>query len=209
MNHLFRWLYAAVPITLVLLSAYVLVQQNYRESLNDPQIEMAEDAAAHLSGGASPAEVMPLISGESGARAPSVDIAQSLAPWLAVFDASGAPLESSGSLGQASLKLPPGVFDTSKWIKHPNGTFYNQGPVAETRFTWEPKDGVRQAVVLIETPDKKYFVAAGRNMREVEQRIEHEGELVFVAWLGTLAAFAVLQWVAYVLGGRVARHHAR
>lgn len=208
MNCLWRWLYAAVPVTLVLGACYAVVQQDYRESLNDPQIQMAEDGALALLKGGVPAQVMPLSAGQTGARTPSFDLSQSLSAWVAVYDASGTPLEASASLESAPPRLPAGVFDTSTWVKHSNGAFYDQGPVPETRFTWQPRDGVRQAVVLAQTPDKKYFVAAGRNMREVEQRIEHEGETLFVAWLATLAAIAVLQ-LAYVFGRGVAHGRAR
>src|SRR6185369_5577214 len=100
----------------------------------------------------------------------------------AVYDANGTPLEASGQLDNAPPKLPAGVFDTVEWLAHLNGLYYNQSPFAQTRFSWQPNSSVRQAVVIVQTPDKKYFVAAGRNMREVEQRIEHEGEIVFVLW---------------------------
>lgn len=208
MKYVLWWLYAAAGATLVLGVCYVAVQQMYRESLNDPQIQIVEDGSAALSTGAVPAELMPLVAGEPGARTPSVDMARSLAVWIVVYDSSGVPLESSATLDGAPPRLPPGVFDTTTWTKHSNGTFYNQGPVAETRFTWQPEAGIRQAVVLAETPDKKYFIAAGRNMREVEQRIEHEGELVFMGWLATLAALAVLQ-LLYVFGRGAARRYSR
>jgi hypothetical protein len=207
-RYILWFLYAAVPATLVLGVAYAVIEQNYREGLNDPQIQMAEDGASALSRGAAPAEVMPLTVGQPGARTPTIDASQSLSVWIAIFDASGTPLESSATIADNPLVLPNGVFNTSSWVKHGNGTYFNQGPVAETRFTWQPEAGVREAVVLVETPDKKYFVASGRNMREVEQRIEHEGEIIFVGWVVTMLAIAMLQ-LLYVFGGSIARHRAR
>ena len=64
---------------------YVAVQQDYRQSLNDPQIQMAEDAAAPLNAGAAPASLV------TRGTTP-INIAASLAPWIAVYDESGTPL---------------------------------------------------------------------------------------------------------------------
>jgi len=191
MKYLFYWLMAAVPATLVLGVGYAALQQNYRQSLNDPQIQMAEDAAARLRGGEAPAAL-------AVPGAPPVDIGGSLDPWLAIYDAAGTPLVASAVLDNVPPRLPQDVFDTSGWLKHPNGTFYDQGSVAETRFTWQPRQGVRQAVVLVQTADKKYFVAAGRNMREVEQRIDQEGEIVFAGWVATMGAILAVE-LLYVL----------
>ena len=40
-----KWLPLGVAVTLVCALIYATVQQNYRQSANDPQIQMAEDAA--------------------------------------------------------------------------------------------------------------------------------------------------------------------
>ncbi len=184
------WVLIAVPITLVLLIAYAIVQQNYRESLNDPQIQMAEDAAASLENGAQLDQVVP-----TG----KVDIANSLAPWLAVYNAQGVPLLADAQLNGAPPQLPQGVFDTSTWGYPIIGHHLNGSPVDQNRFTWQPNPAVRQAVVLVymQGPTVYGYVAAGRNMREIEQRIEHEGEIVFVGWLFTLAATFVTSFLVW------------
>jgi len=184
--------YSAVAVTGVCAMAYVIVQQDYRESLNDPQIQMAEDAATTLSSGGVPAEIVPH-------GTPLTNLRDSLAPWIAVYDQNGLALEASGQLDNAPPKLPAGIFDTATWLKHPNGLFFNQSPVLQNRFSWQPEAGMRQAVVIAQTPDKKYFVVAGRNMREVEQRIEHEGEIVFVAWLFTLGCLFAASFIGWFL----------
>lgn len=185
------WAFAAVPVTLVLLVGYAVVQQNYREGLNDPQIQMAEDAALALKSGAQIDQVVPTA---------KVNVAESLSPWLAVYNAQGVPLLASGQLDGAAPQPPQGIFDSSSWVKHQNGTFYDQGPVLETRVTWQPGSGVRQAIVVVKLSGPVYgFVIAGRNMREVEQRIEHEGEIVFAGWLATLIAMLAASYVAWWL----------
>src|SRR5690349_14534601 len=64
---------------------YVQVQQVLRSAANDPQVQIAEDAAAALDAGRTPLSVV------SG---PAVDIGRSLAPWIAVYDTAGAVLAS-------------------------------------------------------------------------------------------------------------------
>jgi len=194
------WVWSAVAVTLVLFVVYAVVQQVYRQGLNDPQIQMAEDAVLSLQQGAAPADIVSLSRAQTGAAHTTsiVDIAQSLAPWLVVYDANGQVLENTGQLDNAPPKLPSGVFDTSTWLAHPNGLFYNQSPIFQTRFTWQPQPGVRQAIVLAQTPDHRYFVAAGRNMREVEQRIEHLGEMIFLGWAATLGAMLILGAAVWV-----------
>ena len=155
--------------------------------MNDPQIQMAEDGALVLAHGGVPADVVP--------HGATFDAEASLAPWIAVFDQNGTPLESSASVGTAPLQLPKGLFDTSTWLK---GKMYTQNGMRETRVTWQPNPETRQAVVLVQTTDGR-FVAAGRNMREVEQRIEHEGEIIFAGWLVTLAALLVASFIGWQL----------
>ncbi len=164
------WVPILVATSGLFLFAYWGIQQEYRMAANDPQIAMAEDGAALLDQGASPASLVPRTEAQS-AGAPTVDLMTSLDPWLAVFDASGTPLESSASLGSAPLQLPQGVFDTSTWKR----VYAEQGvgmtiPQNETRFTWQPSSSARQAVVLVRAADHGYFVASGRSLREVEAR---------------------------------------
>ena len=57
---------------------------------------------------------------------------------------------------------------------------------------------MRQAVIVAHAKNGMY-VAAGRNMREVEQRIEHEGEIMFVIWLFTLGCLCVASFIGWRL----------
>lgn len=179
------WLPLVVALTGVFGFAFTAVQQNYRQSMNDPQIAMAEDAAASLSRDYNPEKVIP-----SGGV--PVDIATSLSPWIAIFDDSGTVVDSYAGLDNSGLRLPEGLFDTSTWQplkKYVAPT----GP--ETRVTWQPRPGVRQAIVLVQfqTPHGVGYVAAGRSMRLVEERIINLTQLGAVAWSTTvLAVFATI-----------------
>jgi hypothetical protein len=179
------WLPLVVATTGIFSFAYLATQQNYRQSLNDPQIQMAEDAAVSLAANYIPANVV--VRGVS-----LVDMTTSLASWTVVYDASGVPLESSGVLDGASPRLPAELFDTSTWN---SGKTFSAPTGSETRVTWQPRDGVRQAVVLVSfhTPQGVGYVAVGRSMRVVEDRIINLTHLAVVAWGVTiLASFAVI-----------------
>lgn len=189
------WVPIAVVITGVFAFGYWAVQQNYRQSLNDPQIQMAEDAAVYLANDYTPAALVP--------RGVSpVDIATSLAPWIAVYDASGTPLESGAVLDGSPPRLPTGVFDTSTWRKFIIGHHLNTAPQNEDRFSWQPRADVRQAIVLVSfnAPHGIGFVAAGRNMREVEAREAALAGGATALWGMTMLASLVAIVVLIALG---------
>ena len=173
MNTLKKWLPWAFLATLLAGLVYVTTQQSYRQTANDPQIAMAEDDAAALANG----QVATISSG-------TVDLAISLSPYVVVYDETGKPISGNGTLEGTLPNLPPGVFDAARSLK-------------EDRFTWQPRTGVRSAVVLVHVNGGAGgFVMAGRSLREVEIR---EGQLeayVGAAWivalLGTLMLVAFL-----------------
>ncbi len=145
-------------VTVMFVTIYAVVQQDERQSANDPQIQIAEDAAASLdSGGSFQSIILPT----------RIDIAKSLGVFTAAFDDSGKPIGSSGYLNGELPTLPPGVFDSVR----------SEG---EDRFTWQPENGVRDAVVVA-----KYsggFVMAGRSLREVEKRESALLAVIFASW---------------------------
>jgi hypothetical protein len=162
-----RWFPLAVAITLVLGIVYVVGQQGYRMSVNDPQIQLAEDAATALTNGQLIDSVVPT---------KQVDIASSLAPFVVVFDDSGKGIASSGLLHNQMPTLPSGVFD---YVRK-NG---------QDRITWQPEPGIRSAVIVTRyTGQKPGFVMAGRSMRESEVRTNKLFELVVVGGMATLVA---------------------
>jgi hypothetical protein len=76
----------------------------------------------------------------------------------AIYDAAGQPLESSAELGGLPPRPPSGVFDYARLH-------------GENRVTWQPEPGTRIALVVKPMPGiSGWFIAAGRNMREVEKR---------------------------------------
>ena len=154
---------------------YAAVQQDLRQSANDPQIQMAEDTAAKLADGQQVQNVVP---------SEKVDIANSLAPYIIVFDATGKPIASSVQLNGQTPTIPSGVFD---YVRQ-NG---------EDRITWQPQSGVRSAIVVTQFKGPNSgFVLAGRSLREVEIREDDIMHLILLGWIAillvTLLATAIL-----------------
>jgi len=170
-NIIRHWLPLAVLTFAFCGLVYLAVQQNLRIGANDPQIQMAEDIASSLSGGANPASLVP---------SSDIDIATSLAPFVVIFDSTGNVIVSSGLLHGKNLTLPAGVLDYVK----ANG---------EDRLTLQPEPGVRIAAVIVPVSGANSgYVLTGRSLRETEYRIDQFGLLVVAALLATLAASLVV-----------------
>ncbi len=156
------WLPLAIVTTMLCGLLYAAVQYNVRSGANDPQIQMAEDAATDLQNNKIPDQIIPQS---------KIDISKSLAPFMIIYNQQGQILSSSANLYGKNPILPEGVLVDTK----------NKG---ETRFTWQPSVGVRSAVVV------KYFggpnpgfVLAGRSLREIEKREDYILKEVVLGYL--------------------------
>jgi len=197
MKYFFWWLFAAVPVTALCLGIYIADQQVYRQSANDPQIQLAEDGATRLNNGGVPADLVP--------RGSLTNLSTSLDTWTSVYDQSGMPLEASAQLDNAPPKLPSGVFDTTNASAKVDDPIWKDG---EYRFTWQPRAGVRQAMVLVRA-DNGYFVAAGRSLRLSEERTHQLGINMIFGWAATLVGILVVQLLYHVFVRRVKAGSAR
>ena len=152
-------------VSALALMSYIVGQQVLRHDANDPQIQIASDAASDLSTGAAPQTVVP---------ARSVDIARSLAPFVIVYDDSGTPIASSGNLHGTTPRPPVGVFNAVR-------------QTTSSTLTWQPEPGVRIASVTFRyTGAHSGFVLAGRSLREVENRESTLFKLVTLGWAGLM-----------------------
>jgi hypothetical protein len=175
------WLPIAAVSTVFAGVVYATVQQSQRSSANDPQLQMAEDAAAQLSRGAAPENVAP---------GSPVDIARSLAPFTIVFDGDGTVRASTAELDSHTPVPPQGVLDTAT----ANGI---------DTITWQPREGVRAAIVVVpyEGDGASGTVLVGRSLRAVEQREDRTLLIAGLAWLAALVGGAVAAGLgAYVWG---------
>ncbi len=177
-NVLKLWLPLVVITTGICGLVYLTTQQLLRMGANDPQIQMAEDTAAVLENGSTPAEVV---------KGQAVDVASSPAPFLVIYNNQGVPQASNARLHEELPELPSGVF---QYVKE-NG---------EDRITWQPEPGVRIAAVVVGFQgDQAGFVMAGRSLRESESRTDQIGMIVAAAWvvimMSSLVAVILMEMV--------------
>jgi hypothetical protein len=161
-----KWLPLAIATAGLCALVYLTAQQSLRMGANDPQIQMAEDAASNLNAGASVESVVP---------SAKVEIADSLAPFLMVFDDTGKVLASSATLHGAVPTYPAGVLDYTR-------------QKGQDRVTWQPEAGVRMATVVVHYQNG--FVMAGRSLLDVEIRETYmeniSGAAILAIWVITL-----------------------
>jgi len=155
-----RWLPFAFISTVLCALIYLSVQQDLRQSANDPQIQIAEDAVSDLKKGQTPANLVSSLK--------QIEMEESLAPFLIFYDESNKPVESSASLNGRIPSPPVGVFEFVK-LKQ------------SKRFTWEPKKGVREAAIMIKS--SQGFVLSAKSLREIEKRDYQLRLQVGIAWI--------------------------
>lgn len=166
-----KWVLVALAGCGLILFTEVGVQQNYRQTANDPQIQMAEDAAAALNHGANPDSVVP------PAR---VDQEHSLAPFIIIVNKQRHIVATNAASGSDNALPPVGVFD-------------NVDARGEQHLSWQTMQGVRFATVV--TPATNGYVIAARSLKEVESR---EHQLAFIGGL-TLLGYLLVTFLAIVV----------
>jgi hypothetical protein len=164
-----RWLQLAALATATSLLVYLAVQQVGRQTANDPQLQIARDAASSLASGQAAAVIT---------NGPTIDIGRSLAPWITVIDEDGKIVSSSARLHGNPRTVPAGVLDHARRS-------------GEERVTWQPEEGVRMATVVVHNKGGG-FVVAGRSLQESEARTLAYGQLILFAWFATLVGLLVI-----------------
>lgn len=167
MKRIVYWFAAVLLLSGIYVTIYAAVQHILRIGANDPQIQMAEDAAVRRSQGSPATSLI----GEV------IDVSTSLSPFLIVYDSNGEVLAASARLDARIPALPSGVLHDTR-------------PEHENRLTWQPQSGVRLASVVVATPQG--YVLAGRSLREVERRERDAEAIIGIAWLLSLGVLAVV-----------------
>ena len=168
LHKLRHFLPLAVLITCLCGLIYLTVQQSYRMSANDPQIQMAEDTGLALSEGQKVADLL---------SAQKIDIATSVSPFIVVYDNKGLPIAATGTLNNQLPQLPAGIF---AYVDH----------TVEDRVTWQPFPGIRHAIIVVKYVSNQGtgYVMAGRSLREIEKRETQLELYVSISWGVTLLA---------------------
>ena len=170
------WLPVATLAVLFAGLLYVVAQQALRTGANDPQIQLAQDAAAALDAGAVPSDVVP---------AGDIDIARSLAVFTIVTDGSGAILAGNATLDGSPPTVPSGILHAAR-------------AGATDKVTWQPRDGVRVAQATIGWQGGA--VTVGRSLFEIERREDAVMALCAAGLVATLLALAAASLVVAWLG---------
>ncbi len=169
-----RFLYAALAAValsgVISLFIFGAVQQSFRQSANDPQIQMVEDAVTILNNGTP---------SSSFTTSEKINVGESLAPFIVIYDTNGRPMAGNGFLHGALLTPPQGVFTAVQQVR-------GKGPDADAGFatdevTLQTETGVRIASAIL--PYKDGFVLAGRSLREIELRTQNLLSQVIFGWI--------------------------
>jgi hypothetical protein len=173
-RNLIIWVGLTSVSVIFLLTAYLAVQQNYRLTANDPQIQIAEDTAKELANSQkNQLEVSPN----------KTDISRSLSVFIIVYDDKGQVVTSSAILDGKNPELPIGVL-------------YYARDHGRNLFTWQPKPGVRIAAAVAKFSGKQSgYVLVGRSLREVEVRIDKLTSIFGIS----LAAIIILESLTVIL----------
>lgn len=165
----YKWLLVPFLFTLICGLIYVTLQQNYRQTANDPQIQVAEAVASRLSNG-----------DRALTRSSTVDIAQSQSLFVVVYDKDGKPVGGTGKLGAGLPTIPHGSLS---WADR----------YGENRITWQPLPMVRDAIVIkpYKNANGSGYVLVGRSLKETEKRIDQLSNFTFWAWVVGMIAIGV------------------
>jgi hypothetical protein len=143
------FLFLSLCWTVVVGFAAFAVQQNYRTSANDPQIQYVQDIITGLNAGQ-----------QLSLQPDGTDISSSLSPFIALYDAKGTALSANVTYNGQLPQIPTSEF--SHVDKH--GT---------TSFTWKPGSNDRFAVIVGKAAGSDQYIAVGRSLSEVRMR-EHD-----------------------------------
>ena len=167
------WVAAFVMISLAAGAIYLTAQQTGRIGANDVPEAVSRLAAQSLGQGDVPVVVV---------GSAVVDLAARSSPFMIVFDSAHRVLATNATVAGAVPNVPTGVLD-SAWQ---NG---------ENRVTWQPMDGVREAVVAQPWRHgaSSGVVVAGISLLPTEARSRSVLQLTILGWvIGLVLISAVL-----------------
>jgi hypothetical protein len=161
------WLPLVIVIVIFSGLAYAEAQQVYRQSANDPQIQIAEDLAAAIAQGQPVDQIVPAQG--------TTELSSTLSPFVMIYSASSTLIGSSALLDGKNPSFPTSVFDQVK--VH-----------GQWRQTWQPAPGVREAVVVTAySGTSSGFLVVGRSLKEIEMREQSAEYMAGVAGIIALA----------------------
>ncbi len=173
MTRIVRWTAAAIIVTALFASLYLVMQQGERQGADDAPGRLASQVAAQLSNSGAPAGTGTSGDGSTGA---TVDLAVSDAEFFVVYDAANRPVSGTGRLDGALPTIPVGVLDEARRS-------------GSNHVTWQTPDGRRFASV--ERQAGQNVVLGAQSLAPSENRTDHLASLILIAWACVLAVIVV------------------
>jgi hypothetical protein len=166
------WLAIVGTTMIVLLTAFVMVQQSTRLAANDAPLALNQAVRARLDNRYSPdAAVLTQPSNLSD-----------LAPFAILTD-SKLNVEASSTPAGKAMILPP------------SGSFAYTKAHGQNRFTWQPSPGLRIATIITSYQGGSQYIVTGQSLGEAQSRIQVYTALMVLAGLGVIIwATLALAW---------------
>lgn len=160
---------AMLIVTIIIGVIYASVQHTWRANANDPQTALLYTMRDRIQQG-KPIDFV---------FSDSVDLGSSLSPFLVTYNGNGDPLRSNGFIDQNLPRLPKGVLDFAR--TH-----------GEHWVTWQPRTGIRMAMGILNVQaGAVQFIAAGRSLAQVEQRVSRLEKILLAGWLACICIILV------------------
>jgi hypothetical protein len=166
------WFVGCLLVTLAAGTIYLVAQQVGRRAADDIPRVLVAQVVADL--GQGPA------TGDLPVSGPASPLSSQSTPFVIVYDPAHAVVRSSVRLDETTPGVPAGVLDEA----------VSRG---ETRVTWQPRAGVREAVVAQpwSGPAGSGVVVAGLGLGPTEDRAGAVLRLVLAGWAVAVAALTV------------------
>lgn len=161
------WLAIVGVATLIIGSAYAMVQQSTRLAADDLPLTTAQVAKQELQSGSNPKDIVPAL---------KTNLKTDSSVFTIITDNSKHVLASSATL-DGQTPLPP------------NGVFSFTAQHGTDHFTWQPEAGVRLAtrVITYGKSPSDGFIVTGQSLKQYEDRISTYTYIALAAWLAVLA----------------------
>ena len=171
MTRIVRWTAAAIIVTAVFASIYLVMQQSQRQGADDEPGRLASQVAAQLADSGTAADA---------SSTDTVDLAVSDAEFFVIYDRTNHPVSGTGRLDGTLPVIPTGVLEEAR-------------RTGSNHVSWQTSDGRRFASV--ERRAGNDVVVAAESLAPTENRIDQLGALILIAWACTLAVVVVAYFI--------------
>jgi hypothetical protein len=159
MRSLIARITAALAVSVIFASIYIVAQNAQRQWADDAPLRLASEIAHD-----------PLSYAE--AHQDRVELESSLGSFWVLYNTQGEAIAGSGYLAGELARIPSGVLDVARQS-------------GSNRVSWQPSAGLRFATIEVATEDG--VVMTGQSLAPSEERTEGMGMLVAIGWAVSIA----------------------